>query len=63
MLKIDKSVPCYKCEGRHSNCHVHCEKYLEFSETRREISRQRQQDMALSDLKSESIKRMKTRRR
>lgn len=34
MRHIDETVPCYKCEKRHSGCHSSCPEYAEFHKKR-----------------------------
>ncbi len=38
-------APCMKCTERHTNCHSHCEKYLEFTER---LQKEKDQDKILS---------------
>ena len=39
------TVPCYKCERRHSGCHSHCELYSDFKQKNAELKRKKELDM------------------
>lgn len=36
---IDKNVPCYGCDKRHSDCHSFCDEYKAYSKARADQSK------------------------
>lgn len=49
-------APCYKCEERHTECHLHCEKYKKFVEDSAEYYRKRSIEREIFRYKEDSRK-------
>lgn len=52
-----REVPCKDCQDRKVNCHSDCEKYKEFSEERKSLSRLRLEEHASRPLRHQKNRR------
>ena len=53
------NVPCYRCEERHSHCHVECERYKEYEQQNAARREKRLQEKMQANAIAEDIIRLK----